>query len=141
QTEEGVAIQWLEPPDPMQPYVMVVRTDGELSPYVRGYLSMDKNVDQRKPRACVRLSPEPRQPVYRIYWAREMAVTLVVLYGRWPAVQQVMLFVNERAKALSVGGFGVHCLGKPGLISPLGAEQALVIRDWTEHGFRSALRK
>ena len=49
-TEEGVAVQWLEPPDPMQPYVMVVRTDGELSPYVRGYLSMDKNVDLRKPR-------------------------------------------------------------------------------------------
>ncbi|KAK3239144.1 hypothetical protein CYMTET_50906 [Cymbomonas tetramitiformis] len=49
-TEEGVAVQWLEPPDPMQPYVMVVRTDGELSPYVRGYLIMDKNVDLRKPR-------------------------------------------------------------------------------------------
>ena len=51
----------------------------------------------------MRLSLEPRQPVYRIYWAREMAVTLVVLYGHWPAVQQVMLFVNEQAKTLGVG--------------------------------------
>ena len=49
-TDAGVSIRWLAPPDPTSPHVMVVRDEPGLSPFVRGTLDLDKNVDARKPR-------------------------------------------------------------------------------------------
>ncbi|KAK3233696.1 hypothetical protein CYMTET_56020 [Cymbomonas tetramitiformis] len=46
----GVSIEFYSPEDVSIPHVVVVRTDGDLRPYIRGRLHRDKNVDARKPR-------------------------------------------------------------------------------------------
>ncbi|KAK3251766.1 hypothetical protein CYMTET_38902 [Cymbomonas tetramitiformis] len=72
----------------------------------------------------------PHQPGYRVYLAREMAVTFMVLYGKWPMVQQVLKETNKRAQALGTGGFNAQCLRKIGLLGQLGPEQARVMQEW-----------
>eukprot|EP00854_Cymbomonas_tetramitiformis_P028744 gene28743-biopygen29857 len=47
---DQVSIRWLAPPHHSTSHVMVVGDELGLSPFVRGSLDLDKNVDSRKPR-------------------------------------------------------------------------------------------